>query len=308
MQHAVSAGRSREQGFPAMSFLTSVRINLREIDKADIREVVNLLTTGFRRDRRSHDFWMRALKRLSEHPTPEGFPQYGYLLECEGTSVGSILLIFSSILVDGAKTIRCSVSSWYVEPAFRCYAAMLVSRALKHKDVTYFNITPRGHTHSILEAQGYVRYCAGRFLSIPMLNSSPYSCRVKAVASDIRPDEDLSASEIELLLAHLSYGCISLTCSSANGRHPFVFMPRKKLGVPFAYLAYCRDLKEFVQFAGPLGRFLAGRGFPLVVLDSNGPVPGLVGSYSDGFPKYFKGPVQPRLGDYAYSERVMFGV
>jgi hypothetical protein len=292
-----------------MSFLTPGRISFREIDKADIGEVVNLLTTGFRRDRRSHDFWVRALKRLSEHATPEGFPKYGYLLECKGTLVGLILLIFSSILVDGAKTIRCSVSSWYVEPAFRCYAAILVSRALKRKDVTYFNITPRRHTYPILEAQGYVRYCAGRFVSVPRISSSSYGCRVKAVASDIRPDEDLPASEIELLLAHSSYGCLSLTCSSANGSHPFVFMPRKKFGlVPFAYLAYCRDLEEFVRFASPLGRFLAGRGFPLVVLDSNGPIPGLVGIYSDAFPKYFKGPVQPRLGDYAYSERVMFGV
>jgi hypothetical protein len=185
---------------------------------------------------------------------------------------------------------------------------MLVARALKHKNVTYFNITPRRHTHPILEAQGYVRYCAGRFVAVPTLSSSSYGCRVKAVTSDIIADEHLPSSEVELLLAHASYGCISLTCRSANGVQPFVFMPRKKFGLPFAYLAYCRDLTEFVRFAGPLGRFLAGRGFPVVVLDSNGPIGGLIGIYSDGFPKYFKGPVRPGLGDYAYSERVMFGV
>ena len=78
--------------------------------------------------------------------------------------------------------------------------------------------------------------------------------------------------------------------------------------VPFAHLAYCRDLNEFVRFAGPLGRFLARRGILLVVLDSNGPVGGLIGRYFDGPPKYFKGPDQPRLGDIAYSERVIFGV
>jgi hypothetical protein len=77
--------------------------------------------------------------------------------------------------------------------------------------------------------------------------------------------------------------------------------------VPFAYLAYCRRLDDFVRFAGPLGRFLAKRGFPFVVLDANGPIEGLIGKYSDGAPKYFKGPDQPRLGDIAYTERVMFG-
>ena len=251
---------------------------------------------------------MLALTRLSQHATPEGFPKYGYLLEYKSTPVGVILLIFSPILEDRVKTIRCSVSSWYVEPSFRCYAPILASRALKHKDVTYFNITPRQHTHPILEAQGWVRYSAGRLLSVPTLSSPSYGCRVKAVRPDIRPGDDLPSFEVELLLAHASYGCMSLICSSASGRYPFVFMRRKKFGLPVAYLAYCRDLKEFVRFAGPLGRFLLTRGFALVVLDCNGPISGLIGLYSDGFPRYFRGPVPPRLGDYSYSERAMFGI
>jgi hypothetical protein len=282
------------------------RIHCREIGTADIDEIANLLARGFRT--RSHGFWMHALKRLSEHPTPPGFPKYGYLLDCKSTLVGAILLIFSSIVVNGETRIRCSTSSLHVEPAFRGYAAMLISRALKHKHVTYFNITPAPHTLPMVEAQGYVRYCAGRFVSVPALSAWSYGSCVRAVAPEIRPDEDLPSSEIELLLTHASYGCMSLICSSANRRHPFVFVLGRKFGlVPYAYLAYCRDLEDFVRFAGPLGRFLTRRGFPLVVLDSNGPVRGLIGAYSAAFPKYFKGPDQPRLGDLAYSERVMFG-
>jgi hypothetical protein len=286
----------------------AARISFREIGETDIAGVLNLLTDGFRRDGRSRDFWVLALTRLSEHPTPEGFPKYGYLLEYKNSMVGVILLIFSSIPVDGGKAVRCSVSSWCVEPSFRCYAPILVSLALKRKDVTYFNITPRQHTHEILEAQGYIRYSAGRFLCIPTLSVFPHSCRVQAVYPDIRSGDDLSSFEVELLLVHASYGCISLICRTASGSYPFVFMPRKKCGLPYAYLAYCRDLKQFIRCAAPLGRFLLARGFPLVVLDSNGPILGLVGRYWDGFPKYFKGPVQPRLGDYLYSERVMFGI
>jgi hypothetical protein len=289
--------------------VVSAEVRCREIGTADINGIVNLLTVGFRHHHNTRAFWRRALKRLSEHLTPPGLPKYGYFLECRGTPVGAILLIFSSILVNGEPRIRCSVSSWYVEPAFRGYAGMLVSRALRHKNVTYFNITPAPNTLPMLEAQGYVRYCAGRLVSIPALSSRSHGTRVKAVEADTRPDEDLSSYEIELLLAHANYGCMSLICNSANDRHPFVFTTRRKFGlVPYAYLAYCRDLKDFVRFAGPLGRFLALRGIPLVVLDSNGPIRGLIGIYSDAFPKYFKGPDQPRLGDLAYSERVMFGV
>jgi hypothetical protein len=283
-------------------------IRCREIGTADIDGIVNLLTSGLRNPHRTHGFWEQALKRLSAHLTPPGFPKYGYLLDCKGTPVGVHLVIFSSILVNGETRIRCNTSSLYVEPAFRAYAPMLVSRVLRHKHVTYFNITPGPHILPMIEAQGYVRYCAGRFVSVPAVSAWSSGSRVEAVAPGICPDEDLSSYEIELLLTHANYGCMSLICSLANRRHPFVFVLGRKFGlVPYAYLAYCHDLEDFVRFAGPLGRCLARRGFPLVVLDANGPVRGLIGRYSANFPKYFKGSDQPRLGDLAYSERVMFG-
>jgi hypothetical protein len=280
-------------------------IHCREVGPADFDGIVNLLAAGF--PNRTRDFWLHALKRLSEHPTPTGLPKYGYLLERKGTPVGVSLLIFSSILINGEQKIRCNTSALYVEPAFRGYGAMLVSRALKHKNVTYFNITPARHTLPILEAQGYVRYCAGWFASVPALCSRLSDSRVKAVTPGVCPGEDLQSYEIELLLTHAKYGCMSLICSSANRRHPFVFLACRKFGLPYAYLAYCRDVEDFVRFAGPLGRFLVRHGLPLVILDSNGPIGGVAGMYFDTRPKYFKGPDRPRLGDLAYSERVMFG-
>jgi hypothetical protein len=282
------------------------RVRCRQIDATDIDQIVDLLTSGFRT--RSRDFWVRALQRLSEHPAPPGYPKYGYLLESDDALVGVMLLIFSSIVVDNNVKIRCSVSSWYVEPAFRIYAAMLSSQVTRHKPATYFNITPSDNTLPILKIQDYTRYCTGRFVAIPWLSTGAHGSLVKLVDSDTSPGDDLPLWEIELLLKHRRYGCTSVTCSSTDGRHPFVFLLGRKAGmIPFAYLAYCRQLDDFVRFAGPLGRFLAWRRCPLVVVDANGPIGGLIGWFSDGFPKYFKGPDRPRLGDIAYSERVMFG-
>ena len=67
------------------------------------------------------------------------------------------------------STIRCNVSSWYVEPAFRTYATLLVSQALRHKNVTYLNVSAAPHTWPIIEAQGFSRYCDGIFVAAPML-------------------------------------------------------------------------------------------------------------------------------------------
>jgi hypothetical protein len=74
-------------------------------------------------------------------------------------------------------------------------------------------------------------------------------------------------------------------------------------------LIYARDIDEFVRVAGPVGRFLAARGGPLVIMDANGPVPGLLGKYFClKQPKYFKGPHRPSLGDLVHTEVAMFGI
>src|SRR5262249_3964284 len=160
--------------------------------------------------------------------------------------------------VDGETRIRCNVSSWYVEPAFRGYATMLVLRALKHKFVTYFNITPSPHTLQILEAQGYERYCDGRFVVLPSLFGHSRAFSGSLVAGGFFENGDLSRYEIELLLTHKNYGCITLACSWANRWHPFVFLPLREVGIiPFVYLVYCRCLDDFVQFVKPLGQHLA---------------------------------------------------
>jgi hypothetical protein len=102
-----------------------------------------------------------------------------------------------------------------------------------------------------------------------------------------------------------------LTCETRGSRHPFVFGRRSKFGsrsVPFAHLIYCRTLEEFVRFSGPLGRFMARQGIPLIAIAANGPLKALTGKYVDEQPQFFKGPEPPRLGDVAYSERAMFGI
>jgi hypothetical protein len=94
-------------------------IRCREIGAADLDAVAELLTRGFAG--RSHDYWMSGLKRQGAREMPEGYPRFGYLLDHEGSPVG-VLLLYSAREEDGETVIRCNLSSWYVEPAFRNYA------------------------------------------------------------------------------------------------------------------------------------------------------------------------------------------
>jgi hypothetical protein len=285
---------------------SALKIRVREIAEDDIDGVTDLLTRGF--PERSRNFWAKVLACLAQRPAPENLPRFGYLLENGGTPVGVILLIFSRMPHGSCQAIRCNVSSWYVEPSYRSYASFLAAKALSHKDVTYLNITPAPHTQPIAQAQGYSRYSSGIFVAVPSLNFSGYAARVAAF--DPRRDVEVEPFERDLLLEHAEYGCISLWVSTPEGGHPFVFRPRVLKGVlGWAQLIYCRDIEDFVHCAGPIGRYLAARGKPLVILDANQSIPGLAGKYFVGkMPRFFRGPNRPRLGDLAYTEAAMFGV
>ncbi len=284
---------------------TALRVRCRQIEETDLTAVLDLLVEGFPSQTRVH--WAEVLRRLSAHDTPAGYARFGYLLEHGAVPVGIVLLIFAK--PDEAAHVRCSVSSWYVQPPFRGYAALLASHALRHREVVYLNMTPAPHTRPILEAQGYRLYCAGGFVAVPILNSRSGDAHVEVAGPSTRPGADLTAAEIKQLLDHALFGCLGLIVHSGEGRSPFVFLPRRRFGIPYAYLAYCRDQSDFVRFAGELGRFLIRRRLPLVIVDADGPVPGLIGRYTRRAPpKYFKGPDPPRHGDWLYSERTMFGV
>lgn len=284
-------------------------VRCRQITDADIPAVVALLARGF--PSADRNFWQRGLHQLGRLRPPPGLPKYGYLLDNEGTAVGTILLICSTMRAGDKPVTRCNLSSWYVEPAFRAYAPLLTSRAHAHKDVTYLNVSPHPNTWPIIEAQGFSRYCDGKFFAIPMLNKmfgKPDGVHV--FNARVHPTVGFDPFEQEMLLQHAKFGCISLWCATSERAYPFVFRPRLvRTVLPCAQLIYCADIDDFARFAGPLGRYLALRARAIVIVDLNGPIPGLVGMYRRGsMPKYFKGPRRPRLGDLAYTEYALLGV
>src|SRR5262249_1900586 len=148
-------------------------------------------------------------------PLP-GFPTYGYLLAHEGRPVGIILTIFSEVAAGGVTNPRCNLSSWYVLPEYRCYAAMLTSRAMARKDVTYINVTPTLHTLPLVEALGYARYCDGRFIAAAALAPFRLGVRISVATPDAVDTDGLSAFEAAVLIDHARCGCISLICGRGD--------------------------------------------------------------------------------------------
>jgi hypothetical protein len=291
--------------------MLAVKPRVREILDSDLQAIADLLTRGF--VHRSRDYWMRGLQRQGARPLPANAVRYGYLLESQGVPVGCLLLIYSSKMVDGEAATFCNLSSWYVDPAFRNYAALFASMAQKRKDVTYFNVTPAVPTWPILEAQGFVPYCRGLYFSVPALARSGRGLKVEAVAPDTPDIAGLPGADLEMLRRHAEYGGLSLVCHASEGALPFIFLPlRKRRGIiplPGLQLGYCRSIADYIHCAGAIGRYLAWRGKPVIIIDANGPVAGLPGFYTEARGrKYFKGPSRPRLGDLSDTELAIYGM
>jgi hypothetical protein len=313
----------------------SAVVRCRQIEQADVDSIVTLLASAFgdpnpplwrrlsdaaqklfnrsedrtvQSSQRAREFWQGALRRMGSLPIPSGYPTYGYILTADCLPVGILLLIVSRTVLKGEPGVRCNLSSWYVDPRYRAYAPLLVSRALSNGQMTYYNVTPSPNTWAILDAQGFRRFCAGTYICVPLLSRSRPGEVVRATAGRV-PGDGLTAFEVELLHDHAAWGCLSFVGHGEEGRYPFVFSVLRWRGcIKYAYLIYSSSLDDFARFAAPLGQALARHGVFLVALGSDGPVKGLVGVYVPNRPKFFKGPHRLRLGDLAYSERAIFGL
>jgi hypothetical protein len=284
-------------------------VRCREIGPADLDAVADVLTRGFAV--RSREYWMRGLRRQSVRDVPAGFPRFGYMLDLDGRPVGVLLLIYKAGDNGGGTSIRCNLSSWYVDPAFRNYAPMLTTIAQRHKHVTYVNISPAPWTWRIIEAQGFRAYCDGTLFSIPALSRPAKGMRVEVVQPNTQAVDGMSETDVALLARHAAYGCLSLVCRAPDGNcSPFILQPLRirRIKVPAMRLIYCTDVADYVDCAGAIGRFLLRRGRISVALDSNGRLNELVGFYRGARArKYFKGPQSPRLADLSDSELVIYG-
>ena len=284
-----------------------MEIRCRRIGESDLSQIADLLARGF--PVRKRNYWVTGLARLSARGAIRDYPKYGYLIEKDRTIAGVMLTIFSEYGRGAASHIRCNLSSWHVSPDLKAYAPMMVSAAIRHKDVTYLNVSPAPHTRPIIEAQGFLRFCEGQVIAVPIISRLVEKARVLRFDPAHECASALSIEERELMMDHAKQGCVVLMCAYKEEVYPFIFIPRTRLRgkIPCLHLAFCRRIEDFVRFAGPLGRGLLRFGQCFIVIDSNGPVKGLPGRYFSGLgPKYFKGPTQPALGDLSYTEGVYF--
>jgi hypothetical protein len=284
---------------------SQAQVRCREIQEGDFPAVAELLSRSFTR----RELQLLRLRRLAARSVPAGLPKIGYLLQSKEAVVGVILMISSTVARNGISIVRCNLSSLHIEPAYRAYSPLLTAQALKHKGVTYVNVSARPATWPLVEAQGFTRYSKGVFIAIPALSRGNAPARLRRIRPGMALANDIDRQEGALLSEHAGFGCLSIVCRAADGAHPFVFARRDLKGLlPSVQLVYCRSIEDFVRHGRRIGWYLAARGICCVQIDANGPIAGLRGRFFSGrMPKFVRGGNAPRQGDLAYTNIALFG-
>ena len=268
----------------------------RQISEADLPQIAKLLAFGF--PRRNLSWWRSGLARLALHSPPDGYPRFGYMLEAEGRSVGVHLLICSA-QPSGA---RCNASSWFVREEFRSFATMLMLRATRQLPGAYVTL-PGSKVSPIVEALGSRRISQGVYAAAPLFARQSGDVQVQDWQN-----ARLSKADRRLLMDHTAFGCLGVWCHTPDGGQPLIFRRRWIKRLPCAHLIYCRSLETLEMAAPAIGRMLASRGMPLLLVPTDRPLRGVPGRFfPDALPVYCRGEPAPPIGDMTYTWPAIFG-
>ena len=201
----------------------------RLIEEADWQAVIDCLQRGF--PGRSRQHWMHALRRIGDLPAAGNFPRYGYILDHAGSIVGVMLTLYFRHGGTDEGSVRCNLSSWTVDPAFRTYAGKLIMAALRQRDVTFLSVTPAPVTRKVVEALRFKRFADGQHAFLPALSPVRTRSRVVNAHADAPELMQLLEHERHILLKHAALGCDALMCITDRSVTPFVFKTRRGLKV-----------------------------------------------------------------------------
>jgi hypothetical protein len=281
----------------------SDNFGIRPLQADDIPAVISLMTESF--PRRSRAYFATAFDRLSTREIPGGFERLGYIIDDVGPK-GAVLAIPSSHKTPAGEQIFVNVSTWCVAPSHRGPAAKaLYAQAAARSDAVNTNLSAAAHTLKTIEKLEFRPWSRGQFLAI----GTRRSARTQILTIDQAVVAGLPDYQAGMLKDHAEFGCLTPVIESEGRLLPLVLLRRRvRRCLPVAQLIYCENRDAVLDRAAALFSWLRRRGYPALLLDTNGGQPSLRGRYFPGLAaKYYRGQ-SPKLDiDHTYSEMIYLG-
>ncbi len=280
-------------------------VKIRQIEAQDKGAVIEVLLEGF--PRRDQSYWLNSFAYLQSQIVPDGQPRFGWVMEQAGVIVGVILNIWRPPEYSIGGQLVANLSSWYVKPEFRSFAAMLLAKSSRDPKVIYLNVSPADHTVPICEALGFKLYSKGQVLALPSFAKSKESARVFQFGAEMA---DLLPSAERLLEVHAATGCMSLVGEVGGVHIPLVFVRRRVRSIiPTIQLIYIEKTDYLPRLFSAIGKFFIRQGRPILLCDFDRKFENVPSRYyPDRGSRYYKGTVAPTIGDLSFTEIAAFGI
>jgi hypothetical protein len=278
---------------------------IRPIGPADLPAVAALLAAGF--PQRPRGYWEAGLTRLGERPTPPGTEQYGYVLD-HGSPTGVILTISSDHATPEGPRVYTNISSWAVQPSSGVLGPLqLLRRAVSAPEATVTTLSAVPDSLETLRRLGFQCWSEGQVVGIGTASTG----QAKVLDLDAAQAAGLNERQASILADHAAMGCLTPCVLVRGALTPLIFLRRRierLVPIPAAQLIYCAHLANLLPHTGVVWRWLAAHGYPLMIVDASGPLPGIRGRYYPGrAAKYYRGPNPGMDCDHTYSEMVYLG-
>jgi hypothetical protein len=241
-------------------------MKLQPLTTTSICEAQTLLQEGF--PDRSADFWDRALYRLLRYPgNPAADVPIGYLMRVKDDLAG-VVLTPAKPARDGDGVDRIvNLSSWYVRPAYRWQAPMMLKKILELKDTAFTDLTPTEPVQKMLESFDFEVIRQGMSLNLLPLDrlKSRSGCYVKDLDSDamVSMHDDLARS----VAAHREFGCLTAELCTPEETFLTAFKIVKTRGIRCAMLVYCEKNEAIYRNLPAIAQYLIEKGIYILVFD-----------------------------------------
>jgi len=234
---------------------------LKRVD-ASCFEDVHALLLQFRNPRVTEDQWRSLF--APRWNQDEGYA--GYALTDRGRVVGFLGYLFSSREIQGRPTRFCNLSSWIVEPEYRSDSLKLLMPALKLREHTVTNLTPRPSVAKILEKVGFRELETGVRVVLPVPWVGGRNCDVTTDREEIA--KSLGRREAVLFRDHADLPCGHVLLRDSGRSCYLVHTKRRYRGIDFTHVHHVSDPDLLAGNVGSVRGILSRlNGTPVTMID-----------------------------------------
>ena len=244
---------------------------MRPIEEPDFSLAAALLQEGF--PQQGVSFWLGALQRLRRYgDNAAANVPLGWFMLHEDEPIGLVLTPATlRRWPDGRRETIVNFSSWYVRPAFRWRAFLMLRKLVADDSMIYTDLTPTAEVQAMLLKLGFSAVNPG----VSMLPTAPWAwlpaggkraARVRVLGpEEAWPACGLSRPQVD---AHRELGCLPLLLEAAGGTQLIICRRTRWRGFAVAQLVYAESLSQLLQHRTALARCLRREGLSWFVHDA----------------------------------------